>query len=211
VTAEGSTLRQVTLDERSLPYLDRVLGAGGDLSHVVLERLHAAPLHAWTLLPADLDAESAYSFADGIVSASPTGSRVPRIEPPGAVLDALLGKVDQHLQSGPGAICLLEHIWGSPADRWIKPFDFVTQRKGVLVFLTPQTIPRPGDEPTLKRIVRTSTIYYLCVLLRDPEWPTWLLHGRSVSVARLRQITRSHFTAVTRAYDDEGYIYLEFE
>lgn len=63
---------------------------------------------------------------------------------------------------------------------------------------------------SLKTTVRkASTSLFMCALVRDSDWPTWLIRGHAVSAARLRSITKSRFTAVVRAYDDEGYIYLE--
>jgi hypothetical protein len=205
-------LRDVMLDDRSLAYLEKVLGDGGELSHVVLERLHQHPFRVHTLLPADVDVESAYGFDQAIISATDMENRVVALEKVGAVFDSLLDSVIGHLRSGPDAICLFEHIWGSAGDPWIRDVDFVSQREGVLLFLTPSTLSRLRDRSTLATTVHgASTTLFLCALLRDSEWPTWLIRDRSVSATRLRNLTRNPFTAVTRAWDDEGYIYLDLE
>ena len=205
---DGSAVRRVDLDERAFPYLDKVLGDGGDLSHLVLDRLHAERLRAWTLVPNDVPIEWVYSFTNSLVGRSP-GAEERRIGVR-ASFGVLLDTVDRHLRSAPDAICLFEHVWGSPADGWIRPFDFVTQEKGVLLFLTPKTILGPGYQPTLETFVRrASTTLFLCVLANDPDWPEWLRRGAHASVERLRSITGGRSKAVVRAYDSEGYIYLE--
>ena len=205
---DGPALRRVDLDERGLPYLDKVLGDGGDLSHLMLDRLHAEHLHAWTLVPSDVPIEWVYGFTNSLVGRSP-GAEERRIGLR-AAFQALLDTVDRHLRSSPDAICLFEHVWGSPADGWIRPFDFVIQENGVLLFLTPKTILGAGDLPALETFVRSaSTTLFLCVMANDSDWPEWLRRGANASVERLRSITGGRSKAVVRAYDDEGYIYLE--